>query len=74
MIKLRKCIIKMKTITQSEIKSKTANFENLSFKVNQKLNNLKLVLDFKFYQNLFLVFLALSIFLIFPESPKDSEN
>ena len=39
-----------------------------------ELNNPKVTSDYKFYQKLFLVFLGMSIFLIFPESPGDSEK
>ena len=32
------------------------------------------LVDFKFYQKLFVVLISLSTFLIFPESPRDIEN
>ena len=32
------------------------------------------IVDFKFYQRLFIVLISLSTFLIFPESPKELEN
>ena len=32
------------------------------------------IADYKFYQKLFVVLISLSIFLIFPESPRELEN
>ena len=32
------------------------------------------IIDFKFYQKLFIVLISLSTILIFPESPKELEN
>ena len=64
----------MKTLVKPKTKLKIVTFNDLISDPKVQLNNSKATLDFKFYQNLFLVFLGLFIFLIFPESPKDSEN
>ena len=63
----------MKTLIKPQIKLKITSFDNSAYQVQEKLINSKNRLDFKFYQKLFLILLTLSIFLIFPESPKDSE-
>jgi len=41
--------------------------------LTQKVNNSVSLIDFKFYQKLFLVLIVISTILIFPESPKESE-
>jgi len=63
----------MQALIHSELKLKRDSFDCSSYHVNQKLKNSKLGLDLKFYQKLFVIFLALSSFLIIPESPKHSE-
>ena len=63
----------METLIQPEVKLKIASFDNSTCKVKEKSKNSKFVLDFKFYQKLFLILLASCTFLIFPESPKNSE-
>ena len=63
----------MGTLMQSEVKLKIDNFDDLNFNLKEQSKNLKFGLDFKFYQKLFLILLASCIFLIFPESPKNSE-
>ena len=63
----------MQALIHSELKLKRASFDDSSYHVNQKLKNSEFGLDFKFYQKLFLILIASCIFLIFPESPKDSE-
>ena len=63
----------MQTLIQPKVKLKMANFDNSTYEVKQKSNNLKLGLDFKFYQKLFVIIFMSCSFLIFPESPKDSE-
>ena len=61
----------MKTLVRPDLKSK-------SFCMNNSYNRLKEkeigYVDFKFYQKLFVVFISLSTFLIFPESPRELEN
>ena len=64
----------MQTLIQPEVKLKIASFGNATYRVKEKSNNSKFGLDFKFYQKLFLILLTSCAFLIFPESPKDSEN
>ena len=64
----------MKTLVKPQTKLTLVSFNRLNSNPKVQLNNKKATLSIKFYQNLFLVFLGLSIFLIFPESPKDSEN
>ena len=64
----------METFIQPEVKVKIASFDNVNCQVTEKkLNNLKFGLNFKFYQKLFVILFASCAFLIFPESPKDSE-
>ena len=64
----------MNTLVKPQIQLKTLSFNNLNGDPKVQLNNPKAALELKFYQKLFLVFLGMSIFLIFPESPKDSEK
>ena len=64
----------MKTLVKPKTEFKLVSLNHLTSDSKVQLNNSIAALDFKFYQNLFLLFLGLSIFLIFPESPKDSEN
>ena len=63
----------MQTLINSRVKLKMANFDNSSNEVKAKLNNPKFGLDLKFYQKLFVIIFMSCSFLIFPESPKDSE-
>ena len=63
----------MKTLIKPQVKLKIPSFDNSAYQVEEKLINPKIGLDLKFYQKLFLILLTSSIFLIFPESPKDSE-
>ena len=64
----------MKTLVKTQKELTLVSFNHLNSNPKVQLNNTKATVSIKFYQNLFLVFLALSIFLIFPESPKNSEN
>ena len=63
----------MKTLIQPEVKLKLASFDNSTYQIKEKSNNSKFGLDFKFYQKLFLILLVSCAFLIFPESPQDSD-
>ena len=63
----------MQTLIQPEIKFKIVSFENSTSIVKGKSNKLKFGLDLKFYQKLFLILISSCAFLIFPESPKNSE-
>ena len=63
----------MQTLIQSNVKIKMANFDNSTYEVKEKSNNPKLTLDLQFYQKFFVIIFMFCAFLIFPESPKDSE-
>ena len=62
----------MQTLIQPKIKLKITRFDNPTYEVIEKSNS-KFSLDFKFYQKLFVIIFTSCAFLIFPESPKDSE-
>ncbi len=61
----------MKTAVKPDLKSKT-------FFTRKSVSCLKKkevdYINFKFYQNLFVVLVSLSTILIFPESPRELEN
>ena len=61
----------MKTAIKSDFKSTT-------FSLSKSYTNLKkkekFLVDFKFYQKLFIVLVSLSTILIYPESPRELEN
>ena len=61
----------MKTALKPVPKSKTFCTSNNYNPMDE--NQISLV-DFRFYQKLFLVLISLSTILIFPESPKELEN
>tara|TARA_B100000941_G_C28071795_1_gene334342 strand:+ start:316 stop:552 length:237 start_codon:yes stop_codon:yes gene_type:complete len=63
----------MRTLIQPEVKIKIASFEKSTNKIKEKSNNSNFILDSKFYQKIFVILLTFCIFLIFPESPQDSE-
>ncbi len=63
----------MQTLIQPKVKLKIVGFANSKSQVKEKSNNSKSGIDFKFYQKLFVLLLVLFAFLIFPESPQDSE-
>ena len=63
----------MQTLIQPEVKLNIVGFDNSNSQVKEKSNNSKSGLDFKFYQKLFVILSVLCAFLIFPESPQDSE-
>ena len=64
----------MQTLIKPKLKLKIASFDNSNYQIKENSNNLKFGLDFKFYQKLFVILFALCAFLIFPESPRDSET
>ena len=64
----------MQTLIQPELKLKIASFDNSNFQVKENSNNTKFGLKIKFYQKLFVILFALFTFLIFPESPQNSET
>ena len=63
----------MQTLIQPEVKLKIVGFDNTNSQVKEKSNNSKSCLGFKFYQKLFVILLISCVFLIFPESPQDTE-
>ena len=63
----------MQTLIQPEVKQKIASFDRLQSQVKENSNNSKFGLDIKFYQKFFVILLVSCAFLIFPESPQDSE-
>ena len=63
----------MKTLIKSQSKYKISSFDQSTFQDREKPINSRITSGFRFYQKLFIIFLTLSTFLIFPESPKDSD-
>ena len=63
----------MQTLIRPEEKLKIASLDNSTFQVEEKSSDSKIGLNFRFYQNLFLILLSSCAFLIFPEFPQDSE-
>ena len=61
----------MKTTLKTDLKSKHFCSSNSYTLLGQKDIS---VIDFKFYQKIFVLFILLSTILIFPESPKDLES
>ena len=61
----------MKIAVRRELKSK--NF-SISKSYTRLIEKETFLVDFKFYQKLFVFFLAFSTILIFPEFPKELEN
>ena len=61
----------MKTVLKPDFKSKTFFVSKSYPRLIEKEVSL---VNFKFYQKLFVFFLAFSTILIFPESPKELEN
>ena len=61
----------MKTAVKSDFNSKIlCESKSLILRIHKE----KRMVDIKFYQKLFVVFLSLSTILIFPESPRELEN
>ena len=63
----------MQALMSPKVKSKFDRFDYSTYEVKEKSNNSKLGLVFRFYQKLFVIIFISFAFLIFPESPKDSE-
>ena len=61
----------MKTVVKPDFKLNTFCSSKSYIRLREKENSCN---DFKFYQKLFVVLVSLSTILIFPESPKESEN
>ena len=61
----------MKTAVKPDLKSKTHCIsKNYSRLVEKEIN----LINFKFYQKLFVLLISFSTILIFPESPRELEN
>ena len=58
----------MKTAIESDLKSKTICISKSYTRLIEKENSL---INFKFYQKLFVLLISFSTILIFPESPKE---
>ena len=63
----------MQTLTKPKVKLKVASCGYPKYQIKEKENNSRFDFDAKFQQKLFMVILASCVFLIFPESPQDSE-
>ena len=61
----------MKTVLKPDLKSKTYCISKSYSRLTEKEMSL---INFKFYQKLFVLLISLSTILIFPESPKESGN
>ena len=61
----------MKAALKSDLKSKTYCISKSYSRLIEKETSL---IDFKFYQKLFVLLISLSTILIFPESPKELGN
>ena len=61
----------MKTAVKPDLKSKTFLSRKSYIRLREKEIDL---IDYKFYQKLFVVLISLSTILIFPESPRELEN
>ena len=61
----------MKTAVKTHLKTRIFCMNKSYTRLKEKENYL---IDFKFYQKLFVVILSLSTILIFPESPRELEN
>ena len=61
----------MRTAVKTDLKSKTLSDNKSFISVREKET---ILVDFKFYQKLFIVIISLSTILIFPESPRELEN
>ncbi len=61
----------MNTAVKPNFKSKTfINVESFTLRMEKE----KGLVNIKFYQKLFVIFISLTTFLIFPESPRELEN
>ena len=63
----------MQTLIQPKLKQEIARFDDSNYQVKEKVNNSKFGSGNKFYQKLFVILFASCTFLIFPQSPQDSE-
>ncbi len=63
----------METVIRPEVQLRTLKTNNRTIQLAIKDKSEITAIDFKFYQKLFLILIALSTILIFPESPKELE-
>ena len=63
----------MQTLIHPDVKLELTSFNNATCKSQVKSKNSKFGLDFRFYQKFFIILLTSCTFLIFPESPQESE-
>ena len=63
----------MKTLSNPQAKLNIESFDNLIFQAKEELINSKIDYSSKFYQTLIIILLTMCTFLIFPESPQDSD-
>ena len=61
----------MKTAVRSDLKSQTVCVSKSYMNLTKKE---AILVNFKFYQKIFVVLISLSSILIFPESPRELEN
>ena len=64
----------MKTLINSGTKLDTFRLRNQTSHLRRKVKSSETLIHFKFYQKFFLILIALSTFLIFPEEPKELES
>jgi len=64
----------MKTLINSETKLDNFQLRNHNAYLRQNVKSSETLVDFKFYQKFFVLLIALSTFLIFPEAPKELES
>ncbi len=64
----------MKTLIDSETKLENFQLRHQSAHLRQNVKSSETLVDFKFYQKFFVILIALSTFLIFPEAPKELES
>ena len=64
----------MKTLIDSETKLDNFKLRHQTDHLRQNVKSSETLVDFKFYQKFFVILIALSTFLIFPEAPKELEG
>ena len=63
----------MQALIQPKVKLEKGNLVNSTYQNVGKQSNSRIGLDLTFYQKLFPLFFTFCLFLIFPESPQNSE-
>ena len=64
----------MKTLINSETKLDNLKLRNQTAYLRENVKSSETLVDFKFYQKFFVILIALSTFLIFPQAPKELES